>query len=84
MAPPPDARVFAASDFTAFAGLAYGEDAVSFQGHPEFSPAYAQALIETRRGTRYSDAVANAAIASLSAPGHSARVGGWIRRFLQG
>jgi GMP synthase-like glutamine amidotransferase len=82
--PPPGASVTAASDFTPFAGLAYGDDAVSFQGHPEFEPAFAQALIEARRGSVYADDVADRAIASLTAPNDGARVGDWLRGYLAG
>jgi len=79
---PPNTDVVAASDFTPFAGLAWSDrPAISFQFHPEFSPAFAKALIEKRY-----DAVPNpdAAIASLDAPNDSVRVGQWIRNFLNG
>ncbi len=80
---PPQTRVVAASAFTPFAALAWaGQPSISFQGHPEFAPAYAEALLLNRRGTRFSEAVADAAIASLAAPNDRARVGGWIVRFL--
>jgi len=80
---PPAARVLAASAFSPFGMLAYGDQpAVSIQLHPEFEPAYAQALIEDRRGTRYTDAQADAAIASLDQPNDRRRVGDWIARFL--
>ena len=47
---PPGAEVWAASDFTPFAGLVWPRDrAISMQPHPEFDPAYAMALMETRR-----------------------------------
>jgi GMP synthase-like glutamine amidotransferase len=75
----PAARVIARSDFTPFAALDYGGRAISFQGHPEFSPAFAKALIGARRD-RLADP--DAAIASLDAPNDRARVAGWIRRFL--
>jgi GMP synthase-like glutamine amidotransferase len=77
---PPNAEVVAASDFTPFAALAWTDrPAISFQFHPEFSPAFAKALIEQRF-----DVVPNpeAAIASLDAPNDNARVGEWIKRFL--
>jgi GMP synthase-like glutamine amidotransferase len=77
---PPNTDVVAASDFTPYAALAWTDrPAISFQFHPEFSPAFAQALIEQRY-----DVVPDpdAAIASLDAPNDNARVGGWIRRFL--
>jgi GMP synthase-like glutamine amidotransferase len=79
---PPGTDVVAASDFTPFAALAWTDrPAISFQFHPEFSPAFAKALIEKRY-----DAVPNpdAAIASLDAPNDNQVVGGWIRNFLNG
>jgi len=81
--PPPGAVVTLASDFTPYAGLAYDDGmAISFQAHPEFDPAFAAALIEARRGTRFDDEAADRAIASLSQPNDRDRVGGWMRRFL--
>ena len=77
---PPNTEVVAASKFTPFAALSWTDrPAISFQFHPEFSPAFAKALIERR----YDDVTnPDPAIASLDAPNDSARVGGWIRRFL--
>ena len=79
---PPNTEVLAASDFTPFAALAWTDrPAISFQFHPEFSPAFAKALIEKRY-----DAVPDpeAAIASLDAPNDSPRVAQWVRNFLNG
>jgi GMP synthase-like glutamine amidotransferase len=81
---PPDARVLAASAFTPFGMIDYGQGAVSIQLHPEFDPAYAEALIESRREERISDEAATAAIQSLHAPNDNRRLGDWLRRFLQG
>ncbi|HEX8840433.1 MAG TPA: type 1 glutamine amidotransferase [Sphingomicrobium sp.] len=78
---PPNTDVIAASEFTPFAALAWRDrPAISLQFHPEFSPAYAKALIEKRY-----DVVPDPerAIASLDAPNDNERVGGWIRRFLE-
>jgi GMP synthase-like glutamine amidotransferase len=77
---PPETTVVVESGFTPFAALAWqSRPAISFQFHPEFSPAFAKALIEERY-----DRVSNpdAAIASLDSPNDTARVGDWIRRFL--
>jgi GMP synthase-like glutamine amidotransferase len=77
---PPNTELTVKSGFTPYAGLAWTDrPAISFQFHPEFSPAFAKALIEKRY-----DIVPEpeAAIASLDAPNDSARVAGWIRRFL--
>lgn len=80
---PPNTEVIAASDFTPFGMLAWRDQpAISLQLHPEFEPAYAKALIEARRGPRYTDEQADAAIASYRAPDDRARTGEWIKRFL--
>jgi GMP synthase-like glutamine amidotransferase len=80
---PPSAEVAAASDFTPFGVLAYRDQpAISIQLHPEFDPAYAIALIESRRGSRLTEEQADRAIASYQAPDDRAQVGGWIRNFL--
>ena len=79
---PPNTDVVAASDFTPLAALAWTDrPAISFQFHPEFSPAFAKALIEQRY-----DVVPDpdAAIASLDAPNDNDRVAQWIRNFLNG
>ena len=77
---PAGAQVVVASQFTPFAGLDYG-DAISFQFHPEFQPAFGAALIQVRRD-RYG-ALADPAIASYREPDDCLRVGGWIRSFLR-
>jgi GMP synthase-like glutamine amidotransferase len=80
---PPGARVVAGSAFTPAGILVYDDrPAISMQFHPEFDPAYARALIEARRGSRFTDAQADAAIASLDHANDRARVGGWIEAFL--
>jgi GMP synthase-like glutamine amidotransferase len=82
---PPAARILASSAFTPYAMLEYGDQpAISIQPHPEFDPAFAEALIENRRGTRFTEAEADAGVASLRQPNDRARVGEWIGRFLAG
>lgn len=81
---PPNATVLASSAFTPYAILEYPERrSISFQGHPEFSAEYATALIDLRRGTRYQQDFADAAVATLQKPNDSQRVGHWVRRFLE-
>ena len=81
---PPNAEVVAESDFTPLAALAYRDQpAISMQPHPEFDPAYAGALIEARRGKTYTDEEADRALATLHGPDDRARVGKWIRNFLE-
>lgn len=80
---PPGARVLAGSAFTPYGILSYDDArAISMQFHPEFDPVYAMALIEARRGTRYTDEQADAAIASLGQAHDRARMADWINRFL--
>jgi GMP synthase-like glutamine amidotransferase len=80
---PPGAEVFAASEFTPFAGLAYRDQpAISIQPHPEFDPRYAIALIETRRDGPLTPEEADRAVKSYQGPDDRARVGGWIKNFL--
>jgi GMP synthase-like glutamine amidotransferase len=78
---PPNTEIVAWSDFTPYAALAWTDrQAISFQFHPEFAPAFAKALIENRY-----DVVPDpdGAIASLDVPNDSTRVAAWIRRFLK-
>ncbi len=81
---PPGAVVMAASDFTPMGALAWpGERAISIQLHPEFDPAYACALIESRRGSLYAEDEADRAIGSYGQPDDRVRVGGWLKNFLK-
>jgi GMP synthase-like glutamine amidotransferase len=79
----PQAKVLGGNEFTPFGLIAYPAlRAVSVQAHPEFEPDYARALIESRRGTRFDEATADAAVASLAASNDNQRVAVWLRRFL--
>lgn len=81
---PEGARVVAGSDFTPFGALHYPERrAISIQLHPEFTPDYARALIEARRGSRYTDQQADAALASYAAANDRLEVGRRLRRFIE-
>ena len=73
-----------ASDFTPFAGLIYDDGmSISVQPHPEFDPAYAEALIEARRGDLYAEDESAKALASFQQPNDRQTMAGWFRRFLQ-
>lgn len=81
--PPPGAKVIAGSDFTPYGMLAYPERrALSLQAHPEFEADFTRALIESRRGSRMDEALADTAIASLAGDDDRERVAVWLRRFL--
>jgi GMP synthase-like glutamine amidotransferase len=78
---PTNTQIIASSDFTPFAALAWSDrPAISFQAHPEFPVPFAKALIAERYDQVPDPA---AAIASLDGPNDSARVAGWIQRFLK-
>lgn len=79
---PDQARVTLRSAFTPFAGLAWGDDAISFQGHPEFTPAYASDLTAGRRG-RIDPALVDQALETLAQPNDRGLVADWIRTFFQ-
>lgn len=69
---PDDATCLASSPFCGYAMLAYGDreapDAISIQPHPEFDATFMRALIDEMRGTRFTDAEADAAQAGLGTP----------------
>lgn len=79
---PPGARVILSSAFTPFAGLAWDDDAISLQGHPEFTPAYAADLTGGRRA-QIGAAVTDRALESLARPDDRERVGEWLGRFAE-
>jgi GMP synthase-like glutamine amidotransferase len=82
---PPGGRAVAGNAFCPNGVIAYEDgSSISVQHHPEFDPAYAAALVERRLGTAVDEAEGRAAIETLSRPNDRLRVGGWIRRFLEG
>ena len=78
---PADARVLLRSDFTPFAGLAWGEDAISMQSHPEFTPAFVTDLTAGRHD-RIDPALVERAVTSLKAADDRAVLGDWIKAFV--
>lgn len=80
---PPGAMQVARSDFCEFAALTYpAANAISFQGHPEFSPGFSCALYGVRKGTRFSVDMVDAAEQSLQVPIDNDLVGEWMAQFL--
>ena len=80
---PEGAERVAASSFTPFAALDYGDmPAISFQGHPEFSAGFCRALYDVRRGTAFPEAFVEQASRSLETPVDNDLVGQWMGRFL--
>jgi GMP synthase-like glutamine amidotransferase len=83
IAPPAEADVILASDFTPNAGLFYKNGAaLSFQPHPEFKDSYTRALVDLRRG-KAPDSVVDDAISSLALNSDSRDLARYIARFLR-
>ena len=80
---PPDAVRLAQSDFCKNAAFAIGKQVFAIQGHPEFTPAYTNALIDIREDKIGKDRTAKARI-SLQKSHDGQRVGSWILDFFAG
>ena len=76
------ARVLASSEFCENAVCQIGEHILTFQGHPEFVPAYSREIMEFRR-EMIGEQVYRAGVASLAAPPQGERVARWILNFLR-
>lgn len=79
---PNGGEVLASAEHCPVAVLQVGGSMVGFQAHPEFSPAYAAALIRARR-SRLGDAVADEALASLAVPTDDTVVAHWMAAALR-
>lgn len=85
VAAPPAARILAGSAFAPLSALIYDDQpAISFQGHPEFAPDYAKALLALRHAERLGREEVGRLTTSLDGPNDNARIGTWIGRFLRG
>lgn len=78
--PPPDAKVLAASDFCPFAMIRLADHILTFQGHPEFSPGYAEGLFASRRQL-FSQKHYQSAVESLKSDVDGLKVARWITDF---
>ncbi len=79
---PPGGRVLASASHVPIAALQVGS-LLGFQGHPEFRPAYAAALMDVRRD-RIPAEVRERAHASLGGPTQHREVAHWIADHLAG
>lgn len=81
---PPGAQLVARSDFCSHAALSYPAiNAISFQGHPEFSPEFNCALYSIRKGTTLPADMVETAKQSLQTSVDNALVGLWMAAFLK-
>jgi GMP synthase-like glutamine amidotransferase len=78
---PPDAVVLGCADHCEVAMFRVGDTMLGVQAHPEFTVAYAEALL-TDRTERIGGDQAAAALASLATPTDEAVVAAWMTRFL--
>jgi len=80
--PAAGAEVLAGSEFCENAVCQLGDHILTFQGHPEFVPGYAQAVMQFRRDRIGEDAYTRG-MASLAEDSEAERVGRWILAFLR-
>lgn len=78
---PPEATRLAGSAFCPNAALAIDNSVLSFQGHPEFTPAYLQRLLE-QRGGRIDSGVIERALTSLGTSTNHEQVGRYLLDFI--
>ncbi len=78
---PPNTLRLAGSDFCPNAALAIGNNVLTFQGHPEFTPRYLQRLLAQRKG-RIDNKVISRALASLSKATDHEQVGRYLLDFI--
>ena len=76
------ADVLAGSEFCENAVCQVGEHILTFQGHPEFVPGYAQEVMQFRR-ERIGEEAYTRGMASLAEDAEAERVGRWILAFLR-
>ena len=77
---PPEGIRLAQSEFCQNAAFAIGKQVFAIQGHPEFTPAYTNALIDIREDKIGKERAGTARI-SLRKPHDGCQVGGWILDF---
>ncbi len=82
LTPPQGAQTILASDFCPFAGLAYGDDILTYQAHPEFPAALVAEYARRRQGTgTYPDALMDAAQTPDPTPTQGDAIGREIAAF---
>lgn len=80
--PPEGIRVLGSNRHCPVSMLAVGDHVLGIQGHPEFVPDYARALMEARRGRLIPDEVVDEGLAGLAMPVDRDLLAGWIASFL--
>lgn len=83
VAKPPEAKVVLSNDFCKIAGLAYKGTAISFQPHPEFSPDFMRALIDTKSKNGMSRQLAAQAKFDIKADNHASKIAALLSDFFK-
>lgn len=78
---PEGADVIASSNFCPIAGLRYGQQAISFQAHPEFSAEYERELLLERRGVTVDEDLADTGLLSLAQPNDNKHIQAMLIEF---
>lgn len=79
---PPGAELLAASEFCPIAMFAVGRQFFCMQGHPEFSPAFSAAILDSRRETMPPE-VWQRAVESSPLPNDRAICAQWLAQFFR-
>jgi GMP synthase-like glutamine amidotransferase len=78
---PDRAELFAATPTCPNSGFTIGDHILTFQGHPEFSKGYSQALMNLRR-EMLGERLYSRGVESLGKPVHQSMIGRWIINFI--
>ena len=77
---PPGAEILGWNEHCPVSMIGVGENMIGIQGHPEFEPAYSEALMESRRGGLIPEATVDDGLASLDGHTDGDRLVDWILR----
>ncbi len=80
---PPGAEILGWNDHCPVSVMGVGSTILGIQGHPEFEPAYSQALMESRRGTLIPEATVDAGLTSLTDEPDGSQLADWILEFIE-
>jgi GMP synthase-like glutamine amidotransferase len=75
---PPGAEILGWNEHCPISMLGVGENMIGIQGHPEFDPAYSEALMESRRGNLIPEATVEQGMSSLEGDIDGDRLVDWI------
>ena len=80
---PPGGEILGWNEHCPVSMLGVGSTILGIQGHPEFEPAYSEALMESRRGTLIPEGTVEAGLASLDDKPDRDRLADWLIEFIE-